>query len=73
MYPISFSFKSNGDYVFDKSSALTETLEVRNEFGVREKLKMVKAYEGWDTLGIALAPDGNMNDETKLLQKKIGQ
>ena len=33
----------------------------------------MESSEGRDTLGIALAPDGSMTDEMKLLQKKTGQ
>ena len=34
---------------------------------------MVEASKGRDTLGIALAPDGNIEDEGKLLKKKVEQ
>ena len=73
IYPISFCFKNNGDYYYDKTSSLSKTLLVRNEYGFREKLEIVEAHVGIDTLGIALILDGNMSNKSKLLQKKIGQ
>ena len=48
-----------------------EVLTVKNEFGKRERLELVEAHKGHDTLGIVLTLDSNMVDKTKLLKKKI--
>ena len=50
----------------------SESLLVKNEFEQRENLELVEASKGRDTLGIALAPDGNIEDEGKILKKKVG-
>ena len=46
-------------------------LTVKNHEGVQEPLELVNADEGQETLGICLAPDGNMKHEFKRLQKKV--
>ena len=47
-------------------------LTVTNHVGIREALELVEASTGKETLGMCLAPDGNMNDEMKRLTKKSG-
>ena len=46
VYPINFSFNLNRIYYFEKIESFIEVLTIKNEFGIRERLKLVEAYEG---------------------------
>ena len=70
-YPISFSFKPSGEYYYDKVEDMHQTLTVKNHEDIREELELVDAHIGKETLGIFLAPDGNMQDQLKALKTKV--
>ena len=70
---ISFIFKTNRTYNFEKIFNFTEILTVQNEFSNREVLELVKANKGRDTLGIVLALDRNIREKIKLFNRKISK
>ena len=70
-YPISFVFKPSGEYYFEKVDDMEHTLSVKDHEDVRKDLKLIDAHVGMETLGMFLAPDGNMKDEIKALKKKV--
>ena len=71
VYPLSFVWDNTGNYKFEKVEHMDRELTVKNHEGVREPLELVNADDGQETLGICLAPDGNMKHEFKWLQKKV--
>ena len=71
VYPISFAFKPSGEYYFEKVEDMEHTLTVRNHEDTREELELVDAHVGKETLGMFLAPDGNMDSQFKALKKKV--
>ena len=73
IYPIRIVFRDNGSCKFKKVADIIEFLLVWNEFNKREILKLIDACRGKETLGVALALDGNMKDEYELLFKKVAK
>ena len=69
--PIGFVFANNGTFKFEEASNIKDIMSVCDHLNERETLELVEDSEGQDTLGAALAPHGNMNNECKLLNKKI--
>ena len=69
-YPISFAFKPSGEYYFEKVEDIEGRLSVKNYDNVREDLELVDAHVGKETLGMFLAPDGNMDDQIKEFKDK---
>ena len=61
-YVINFIFKANGDYKFERVESMVDLLSVYNEHNNREILELVDVNEDRETLGVAIAPDGNMQD-----------
>ena len=67
-----FQWDEFGNYKFEKVEEIDRELTVTNHVGIREALELVEASTGKETLGMCLAPDGNINDEMKRLTKKSG-
>ena len=61
-YAISFRFNNKGEYRFESVEEVEAQLSVKNKYGIRENLYMIKLDKGIDTLGILLAPNGSMKD-----------
>ena len=53
-----------------KIASLIETLSVLDKNNIRSILKLIDTNQRKETLGIAMAPDGNMKDKEALLSKK---
>jgi len=50
---------------------MTRKLIVRDEEGYQKELELVDTLEGRETLGVVMAPNRNMSDELKRLNKKV--
>ena len=70
-YPISFEFKPSGEYYYEKVEDMEHSLTVKDHENIRTELELVDATVGKETLGMFLAPDGNMQDQFKALQRKV--
>ena len=62
-YPISYQFAPSGEYEYEKVENFDRTLTVKDHTGKRENLKLVDPREGKETLGICIAPEGNVKDQ----------
>ena len=47
------------------------SLDIRNEFNIREPLQLVDTYRSMEILGVCLALDRNMEDKKQKLKKKV--
>ena len=70
-YPISFAFKSSGEYYFEKFEELNHSLSVKNHKDICEALELVNADIGKGSLIMFLTPDGNMQDQLKAIKNVI--
>ena len=63
MYALNFVFTAKEEVKYEKIKQIDISLDVRNEFNIRESLQLVDAHRGIETLGVYMALDGNMEDE----------
>ena len=73
MHPINFIFKNLGEYCYEKVESIDVSLSVKNEFEQREKLILIDAHVGTKTLGVSIAPNGDVKDEFNALSKKVAK
>ena len=52
---------------------MVDSLSICNEHNDREILELVDSNEDRETLGVAIAPDGNMQDQFRLLLEENWQ
>jgi hypothetical protein len=68
-YLIEFGWKDGTAY-YKPASNTTGTLQVRNADGTLQTLRKLEPWEAERTLGIRLAPDGNMDSQMKYMTEK---
>jgi len=67
VYTLSFAFKPNREVQYERIETLDIQLSVKDENNMRQPLTIVNADRGIETLGVCMAPDGNMADEKEKL------
>lgn len=68
-YLIEFGW-SNGKPFYQPASHTVGVLQVRNEDGQLQTLRRLEPWEAERTLGIRLAPDGNMESQMRYMESK---
>ena len=70
MYPISFDWDEHGAYEFSEPDPVRHPLMVKNEFEIEEELEQVSPSQGYETLGVFLAPDGSQHNQFAIMKAK---